>query len=101
MLDTDPMIVEIYRITQSWNEGTLTWNTEPSNDAVRWASFSTNVASPVTLEIDITSLIQSWVDLSNDNHGLIMVGISGTGHVKFTALDDNTTDPRLTIVIGP
>jgi len=101
LLDTDTMTIEVYRLTASWDNSTVTWNTEPSNDGFAWATFSTNVSVPVTLEIDINTLIQSWVDLSNSNNGLVMVGVSGIGHVKFTGLNAATFDPELVFSIGP
>ncbi len=74
----DPTTTQIYHITTAWSEDTWSENVHsPHGDAV-WANhvFSSNGWH----DIDITSLVQAWVDGDMENHGLVFVAVSS----KFT-----------------
>jgi PKD repeat protein len=70
-LDNNPAgrSLKLYRATSNWNEGTVTWNTQPS-----WASQSTTQATVpsstgVWMSWDVTNDIQSYVNGIYNNYG--------------------------------
>ncbi|MCK4593654.1 DNRLRE domain-containing protein [bacterium] len=62
-----------YKVTDSWEESTITWNNQPAYDLEKvlfydWIQW----AEEVELELD-GSVIQEWVDNPSDNYGMILV----------------------------
>jgi hypothetical protein len=60
--------VSIRKITSSWNEGTVTWNTRPSVASTTAGSFTTS--SSLASSFNVTSLAQQWVTTPSTNFGL-------------------------------
>jgi hypothetical protein len=95
----------VYPVTSSWSESTLTWNTAPTVGA--------SVAGPITVNgsslnqfvlIDVTSLVQGWVSGSTVNHGLALELVGTTGSFSFDSKESFLTahQPELeTEVTGP
>jgi microcystin-dependent protein len=65
-----PFIVK--RITQTWNEATVTWNSKPSYDNTAMVSL-TQPAVTAWTEHDITTLIEDIIDNSRTYYGLYLV----------------------------
>ncbi len=75
----------VYRVTSDWTEMQVTWNntttdktwTTPGGDfdplAVGATEFAGGADHAFFPEIDVTSLVQQWVDGSVDNFGLIVL----------------------------
>ena len=92
------MGLQIHRITAAWDEATTSWDTEPAFDSTSWASFT---APSITLiNIDITNLVQAWVDGTYANHGLLIQSVSNLGEVKFDSLNIGN-GPYFDIAYGP
>jgi hypothetical protein len=94
----------LYRITSPWTESSVTWNYPWSNpggdfDASHaYASFYPNQSSCM-LEIDLTSLVQEWID-GTPNFGLLLYSI-GPNHILRYSSKENTAaseHPKLDII---
>lgn len=92
---------EVRRLTGAWAEGTVTWNNEPGNDSVAWATFNGVSSTPLRREFDITPLVQGWVDLTYTNYGVVIIGTVGNDEIQFATLDDGSKDPILVVDYGP
>lgn len=71
ILESSDQDINIHRITSDWDETTVTWNSfggafnstvegSFNADAVGWKS------------VDVTPLVQSWLDETYDNYGLLL-----------------------------
>lgn len=80
----------VYRITSPWQEGRgtykppsaalpgeITWLNQPDFDARTPSSFSSVDAKPVTIEVDVTWLIEAWAS-GFENHGLMLRPAGGS-----------------------
>ena len=62
-------IVGIYRVTAPWDENVVTWNSfAESYDPTMLASFTP--ATTGLHSVDVTSIVQAWVDGTYENYGL-------------------------------
>lgn len=60
-------------ITSSWNESTVTWNTQPTSDSLSRIYIPSSISPTQNyIDIDVTSLIQYMVDNPSSNFGLIL-----------------------------
>jgi hypothetical protein len=77
-------VTYIYRVTTSWSESSVTWNSpwlSPGGDFDAghiYASFQPN-QSGCMQEIDLTDLIQEWVD-GTPNYGFLLYS-TGPNHI--------------------
>lgn len=61
--------LDIHRVTADWN-GAVTWSSQPAYDPAKVVSF-VSPASTGTQNIDVKSLVQSWVN-GTPNYGLVV-----------------------------
>jgi hypothetical protein len=52
----------LYRITNNWNEETVTWNTQPSYTSQSSASSSVPLSTGMWIEWDVTEDVQDFID---------------------------------------
>lgn len=104
-----PEPVTAHRITNSWSEGSVTWNLRETG--TNWDTAggdfeyqpiaTTLVGAPnQRYEWDVSTLVQGWVDGSYPNDGVVLVaGIDGMTGERFYTSDtaDATQRPGLTI----
>ena len=65
--------VGVYRVTGSWDETTITWNTMPSTQSTSLNTITVPAsATGDFLTWSISSLVQGWVDGSMTNYGLML-----------------------------
>ena len=96
-------IIDIRHVTADWDRGQCTWNERltgtnwatPGGDYYGSAEFQfISIEDPYTLpeiiEIDITSLVQDWIDSTTTNYGIIFVQNSITGSNTFQDRFKNT-----------
>ncbi len=62
---------EVSAITQSWNTGTVTWNTMPSHSNAVWKIFEVPQA-PISV-IEVTQFVQYWMSGAMTNSGFMLV----------------------------
>lgn len=104
--------LNVYYQTQSWNEASVTWNSflEGALITAFNATAHSTAASPVTIDIDITTAVKAWLDGSVTNHGIIIrTPTTSTGAStafasrefdiipELSAFDPNATGPQLII----
>ena len=101
--------IDIHRVNASWTENDVTWLSRNGTDnwsnpggdysSAIFGQLETSTLGPVTA--NITKLVQSWVDGSADNYGMILVmDTNGNNEKKFISSDDNgdaNLHPKLTI----
>jgi len=88
-------------VTSTWNEGTVTNGTAPSIGAT--FANPTASASNQYLSIDVTSVVQGWVNNPSSNFGLAITVANGqTTSVFFDSKENTVTShpARLDITIG-
>jgi hypothetical protein len=81
---------QIFRVTSSWAESTVTWNTQPTFDPVAVASLTIgDTSSGLYRSWDITALVQGWVSGTYQNYGMWIeeVPIQGSGTAFFESSD--------------
>jgi hypothetical protein len=95
--------VGVYRVTQSWSEGTLTWANSGgvAHDPTAIASF-TPAATGRYYDINIASLVALW-RAGTTNNGLILKIGGGNTLATFTSKEWATSSqrPQLVIVADP
>lgn len=96
---SNPLNLTIQRLTQSWNDSNVTWNTKPSNDSVNWSYKYFPDDTVGYYDFDITNLLQSWVNGTYPNYGIqIMAYDYNTSYKLFTRTEaDNEYAPYILI----
>lgn len=86
-----------YAITEDWDEETWDSHTHAQYDSYVWASYGFNVDG--WHNIDITQLIQSWIDEDIANYGLLIQAQPGSKFSKFYSKEqsDSNLHPYLEI----
>jgi hypothetical protein len=59
------------RITQSWNDTTVTWNTQPSISPSGWLSIDSSTSNFQNYSIDLTSAVNDMVKNPSGNFGFL------------------------------
>lgn len=72
-----------YAITQDWDEDTWPATQHIAHGIDVWSSCDFNANEPGWYNIDITTLVQAWVDESVQDYGLVIIAISGDRFSKF------------------
>jgi len=94
----------IYRVTSYWNENTATWLSwalggGDFDNSVSYFTFTPGQANCM-LTMNITSLIQLWVDGTYPNHGLMLYGTGPDQKISYGSKEDGIASarPKLDIV---
>ena len=92
--------MNVYRLTQSWTEGGVTWNRYDGAspwgaaggdyDGAIWATSTANPASGSPVQWEVGALAQAWHDGTYPNRGLILINL-GTGNGLHFASKENGT----------
>lgn len=63
----------IYKITESWQESSVTWNNQPATSVENIVNISKSVSEQQSyLNIDVTELVQDMINNPTDNHGFML-----------------------------
>jgi hypothetical protein len=98
-ISSDQVIINLFRITQSWNEMTVTWNTAPTHDTTIVASFPGQAVTPVYRYINLTNLASSWYTKSFGNFGVLFTAEVGNGAIAVESRE-SSHPPILQIELG-
>jgi hypothetical protein len=97
-------VTHIYKVTSSWNESSVTWNSpwvNPGADfdnSYAYASFLPN-QTDCMLTIDLTEIVQEWVN-GTPNHGFLLYS-TGPNHIlRYSSKENSAVEqhPKLSIV---
>ncbi len=94
-------ILHIEKITESWDEGTVTWNTEPSVSTVDRVTVPEITSAMEDIVVDITALVQDrWANPST-TYGFRLKQATETPYrgVRFCSSDHSDTSLRPKLVI--
>ena len=103
--------IDLYQVLTPWSEGSVTWNNFGSTPGIQ---FGTDTGAspldsellapgeaPLTLEFTIPhSLIQSWIDSPENNHGILLHMMVGSD-VNFDSSEYGGIQPSLTFEVVP
>ena len=98
---------DVYQVTSPWVEGTVTYNTMPSMTLVAAGGGScpgvqcVNTTSKY-VQVDITSLVQGWLNAPSTNLGLALKPNGTTISVTFESKESTTTShaPEVDVVLN-
>jgi RHS repeat-associated protein len=93
------------RVTSAWEENTVTWNTQPGNNS-QYAAFLESSRTPVqNYEVDITDIVQGWINGEYENHGLLLMlqNEASTASLSFGSSDysNSAKHPKINIAYTP
>ena len=93
--------VAVKRITSSWGESSITWNSQPQ---IGETILTKKLGSPVLYDFDITSLTNNWLRGTQSNYGVVIMlyNESVRQEATFHSSDiSGSTQPKLTIKYRP
>jgi len=98
---TETQTNEIHYITQDWSESTVTWNTQPTFNSSSTTTGSVVGNTSGWLNFTITDLVQSWLNGTLSNYGLIIkTSNEATGCCNYgDSSDSSTTSQRPKLII--
>jgi uncharacterized repeat protein (TIGR01451 family) len=90
----------VYRVTSSWTESGLTWNTQPSIGEAYGSALVTH-GDWGWYAFDITGLVRGWLNGTWSNHGLVVRGPEHSGEdsswKSFFTREEATYAPYISI----
>jgi hypothetical protein len=99
-----PVVVNLFAVAGTWDEGTLMWNTLPGTAGQFSSATITGINQPFTF--DVTNLVKQWLDGTLPNHGMMLVAdaavpASSTFAAATFSSAAGSVAPKLTIVPEP
>lgn len=98
---TTPGTVTIHSVTSDWLDTTVTWNTTPNFDPTVYGTFNGIANAKGAIAVDISGLIQKFVNGDIPNRGLLMkvTDETATNAMLFSSVESTTgaNRPQLTI----
>jgi len=80
--------VDVHRVTDAWTELGVTWN----NTAVDYDALADGMFTPGTVDqyvaVDVTTLVQEWVDGTAPNEGLMLIARAGAAETKYNSREE-------------
>lgn len=89
--------VNINKVTSAWAEGTMNGNNQPSFTLPGGIYVSSNSSQNETLNIDITSYVQSWYASPSTNHGIRMYSKATSNAARNFASSEHADGPVVSI----
>jgi hypothetical protein len=100
----DGQTTYLYRVTSPWSENTVTWLTwtllgGDFDNSISYLAFVPN-QKDCMVTLDITHLVQRWVDGTYSNHGLMLYSTGPNHIISYVSKEDGTASrrPRLHVV---
>ena len=85
--------VNVYRITEDWDEATVTWNsTSDAIDSSPVVSFTPD-DKDTFITFDLSNLVSQWVQGTTANHGVMLIQ-TGNKESKYTSSEWEETSRR-------
>jgi hypothetical protein len=95
--------VNVHRITDTWVESTATWvNTGADYDPSVEGSFTPS-STGVYVSVDVTTLVQNWINGTNANYGLMLRASVTNKQSIYSSREEAGTsqDPYLVVLTSP
>ena len=70
--ETDDFMIALHRVTESWDETTITYNNQPAYSLSPESTIAITAGAFTWLSWDITTLLQGWLDASIGNYGIVL-----------------------------
>jgi|UPI0004868AD1 fibronectin-binding autotransporter adhesin len=96
--------MSVYRLTQAWTEGGVTWNNYDGTNAwaaaggdfagTAYASSTANPSSGQTISWDVTSLANEWHTGAQANNGLMIINSGNTNGMHFVSSENGNVAAR-------
>ena len=63
----------IYKVTQSWQENSVTWNNQPATNTDNSVSVPKSISGEQSyIDINVTTLVQDMINNPSENHGFMI-----------------------------
>lgn len=95
------------KVNQTWDESTVTWNTQPTFSSVDTIHIGTTNIGDDKLNINLQLFVQDWVTTPATNFGMVMHLVDEPGTLgrfqSYASSDvaDSTIRPKLVITFNP
>ena len=102
-LGAGPNVMNALRVTSSWSETTVTWNTfAGAYDGFVWAAAQPSLV-PVgnNVVLDLTALVQQWVSGALPNDGVLLDQPGGSRSTYGTSNSSTVNRPKLDVCYMP
>lgn len=89
--------LQVHRVTASWDEATVTWNTISSSvDLATAASIPAGTPIDQFVGVNLTGLVQSWVSGAQPNYGVLIAppDLLGSKSSEFTSKENSNASRR-------
>ena len=71
-LSTASATLYLYRVTKGWGESSVTWNSQPATGSQVEGTLNLATSRYQAKEVDLTALVQAWVEGSQVNQGVMV-----------------------------
>lgn len=90
---------DVYRVTQSWGETSITWDNQASYDNVYGSEYISTFGTDYSASFNITNLVDEWVSGATTNNGCVVLGRNNTGEALNWQSKEHTDlkPPKLTV----
>lgn len=80
---SDPSIVKVGRVLTAYDSSSITYNTKPDFEQTTSQIDISTTDLYTIIKIDITALINSWIDGTYPNNGIALINLDGTSVIQF------------------
>ena len=100
-----PFIIDVYALETQWSAGSVSWSggwDSPGGDYLddTHSSYMAAADTAATVSLDLTHVVQAWVDGELDNCGVILKVPTGTC-CGITAIEESDPAPALVVYYTP
>ncbi len=88
-------LIYLNRVTSSWDEMTVSWNTQPAFDTAYQKSISVNDGQTGWLSFSITDIVQFWASNPAQNYGVVLEAEQLPYNFQMFYSSENTSYPLL------
>lgn len=90
----------IQRVTSFWDEGTVTWNTQPSSTSVNQVALNAStVSNEDYIDLDVTALVQDMLTFGNNGFMIKMQDENYYRRLNFASSDNSNAELHPQLVV--